>query len=276
MIKIINKGYYIAIGGEGKMFTLRQTAAYSNHDVHIQNLGHTVEVAEQRAFEVTGFKLEAPALNLNALASQVTLEDATLPYGKYRGELVVNIVEEDLGYLVWWANRAKEFYANDLNSKPSRLDRIIMEHPAVVEEIERREAAYKARQAKWKAEKEALQNSSKHIGEIGVRQEFVGTVTFTKSFENDWGIGFMTKLVTDDGNEVMYWNIIGADASEFNFDGKIDADKGDRVSFFAKIKDHGEYDGVKQTTVQRATKGKLLEAGESTKNYLSRYYPIED
>lgn len=266
-----DRGYSISIGGQHKMFTLRQ-GNQLGEEWHICNLAHTWEEAERKAFERTGIHLPAPECTLNPLATQVTREEATMPYGKHKDRLVLEVAEDDLGYLVWWALKAKDFYESDPNARVKRVDRFIMELPEVVEEIERREAAKAEREAKWQAEKEALRASSKHLGTIGERIQFTGTITFTKSFENDYGVGFMSKVITDDGSEVMYWNLFMLDASELGFsDNKLDGDKGDRITFFAKVKDHGEYDGVKQTVVSRATRGKLLEAGETNSEYIKRF-----
>lgn len=265
-------GYYIDIGGQHKMFTLWKKAPFSSSHMYIQNLAHTWEEAEAKAFEVTGFHLEAPACILDPLATQITRGDATMPYGKYRGRLVEDVVEDDIGYLVWWASRSKEFYESDPEARVKKIDKIIMELPEVTAELERRELARKEREAKWAAEKEAVRQSSRHLGTIGERIQFTGVITFTKSFENAYGIGWMTKVLTDDGCEVMYWNLLGLDAKEIGFEHhKLDGAKGDRVSFFAAVKDHGEYDGIKQTVVKRATKGKLLCPGEETTTYLQTY-----
>lgn len=266
-----DNGYFIAIGGQGKMFTLRKCNRLGE-EWHIQNLAHTWEEAEAKAFERTGFHLPAPECTLNPLASHMTIEDAKMPYGKYKDCLVTDVVKEDLGYLVWWTNRAKEFYESDPNAKVKRLDKIIMEIPAVVEELTRRENAHKEREAKRQAENEALQASSKFIGTIDERLQFTGTIVFTKSFENAYGIGHMTKVHTDDGSEVMYWNIIGLDASDLGFtDHKLDGNVGDKVTFYAAVKDHSVYNGIKQTVVKRATRGKLIEAGKETANYINMF-----
>jgi uncharacterized protein (DUF3820 family) len=267
-----DNGYHIEIGGEGKMFTLRKMAPYSNSDHHIQNLAHTWEEAEAKAFAITGFHLEAPAVMLNPLATQVTRGDATMPYGKYRGRLLTEVIEEDLGYLVWWSLKSKDFYESDPTANVKRFDRIVMELPEVLTEIECREKAKAEREAKWKAEAEAMQKSSRHLGTIGERMEFTGTVVFEKSFDTEYGVGFMTKVHTDDGCELMYWNIFGLDASELGYThGKLDSQKGDRITFFAAVKDHSEYNGIKQTVIKRATRGKLLEAGKENAININRY-----
>ena len=64
------------------------------------------------------------------------------------------------------------------------------------------------------------------------------------SGEGNYGTWFLTGVDTDQGF-VLYWNTL--DTAEAN----------DVVTFDARIKDHGEKDGVKQTVVSRATKIKI-------------------
>jgi hypothetical protein len=269
---LYQRGYFISIGGQGKMFTLRQ-GNNIGEEWHIQNLGHDMQTAEKRAKEITGFDLEAPSMILNPLASKVTWDEAKLPYGKHKGRFLSEVVNDDLGYLVWWSNRAKEFYESCPNERVKRFDKLVMETPEVIAEIEKRDAAYAVRKAQWEAEAQALRESSVHLGEVGERIQFTGTITFEKSFENEWGYSYLTKIRTDEGSEVIYWNLIPCLVNDVRECAakpttKMDATKGDRVTFFAKVKKHDEYNGVKQTVVQRATKGKLLGASEETARQL--------
>jgi hypothetical protein len=86
--------------------------------------------------------------------------------------------------------------------------------------------------------------NSNHIGQVGERVELTGTVRFVTAGEGVYGVWVMTCVDTDNG-VVIYWNSLKG------------AKKGDSVTFFAKIKDHSERDGEKQTIVQRATKIKV-------------------
>lgn len=269
--QILDRGYFISIGGDRKMFTLRQGNALG-HEWHIQNLSHTWEDAEAKAFEVTGFHLPAPECILNPLKSHETIDTALMPWGKYKGQNINEIAVFDLQYLNWMVTNDEEVAESDPDHKTDRTIKLIAKIPKLIEFRAEQARIKSEREAKWKAEREALQASSKHLGTIDERIKFTGTVTFTKFFENEWGYGSMTKVITDCGSEVMYWNTFGVDASELGFTGhKLDAAKGDRIEFMAAVKAHGEYEGTKQTTVKRATKGKLLSAGKETADYINTY-----
>lgn len=270
-MQLPDRGYFISIGGEHKMFTLRQ-GNMAGKEWHIQNLAHTWEEAEQRAFEVTGFHLAAPECILNPLASHITRSDATMPYGKYRGRLVTEIIDEDVGYLVWWAERCISFYAENKDQPVKRIDRIIMELPEVTEEIKRREELRAAREAKYEAERQKLRESSQYLGTIGERIQFTGTIAFVKHGGDEYRPWTLTKLITDEGSVVTYWNSYGMDATELGFEHhKLTGERGDRLTFFAAVKNHEEYNGIKQTVVGRATRGKLLCPGDDTVVYLKNY-----
>lgn len=102
-----------------------------------------------------------------------------------------------------------------------------------------------AREAEEAARVAAEKARSQYIGNVGERREFRGTVRFVTSGEGMYGRWYLTAIDTADG-VVLYWNHLGAE-------------RGDAVSFTARIKDHSERDGEKQTVVQRATKIEILE-----------------
>ena len=91
----------------------------------------------------------------------------------------------------------------------------------------------------------AQENTSQHIGEVGKRMKFVGVVKFVKTFDRpkfhyyDNGVGYLTHVDVD-GSTVVYFGSFG---SEY--------EKGSAVEFVATVKEHGEYQGVKQTVVNR-------------------------
>lgn len=92
--------------------------------------------------------------------------------------------------------------------------------------------------------------SSNHIGQIGSRKTFTGVVKSVKFFETMYGQGALT-TVDCDGEIVVYFNTLNTKM--------YSCEEGDSVEFDAKIKEHGEFNGVAQTVVSRATKVKVLE-----------------
>ena len=106
---------------------------------------------------------------------------------------------------------------------------------AVINAIEKR--------AEAKARFDLEKAKSNHIGVVGERQEFEAVVKFTTSYDTMYGTTFVVGMKIGDDTLI--------------FKGTADlvrAQRGDTVRFTARIKEHGERDGEKQTIVQRPTK----------------------
>lgn len=86
---------------------------------------------------------------------------------------------------------------------------------------------------------------SSHVGEVGKRMVFNGKVKSVTTFNrrkfhyHDSGVGYITRLVVD-GNEVIYFGDFGTNYP-----------KGSDITVVATVKEHGEYNGVKQTVIMR-------------------------
>ena len=90
---------------------------------------------------------------------------------------------------------------------------------------------------------------SQHFGIIGERQIFNNlTVEFITSFESDWGRVFVITLKDDCGHTFVYkgGNSYGAN-------------KGDKITLTATIKEHGDFRGLKQTRLARPAKVTVIE-----------------
>lgn len=109
----------------------------------------------------------------------------------------------------------------------------------------------------------------KHVGIVGERQEFAARVVFTKTFPADpenedpakarMFESYLTILNDVDGNVLKYWNRVNLPApTDEDPKAKRPAEKGERVQFCAMVAQHGEYQGIKDTLIQRVTKAKLL------------------
>jgi len=129
-----------------------------------------------------------------------------------------------------------------------------------------------ARQAEWAANRQAEQSqvaaTSNHIGVVGERQQFelkvVGVYEYDKPkfHYHDSSVGYITVMEDDAGNRVVYMNQLSEKGEDdYGCETWRTASKGDTVLFMAKVKTHGERDGVKQTVVQRPTKIVVI-AGE--------------
>lgn len=80
---------------------------------------------------------------------------------------------------------------------------------------------------------------SKHIGNIGDKIEFKATLNFVKGFDGYYGITWIHVLKDILGNVIVYKG------------SKKLGSKDMVLNIKAKIKDHGERDGVKQTLIER-------------------------
>jgi hypothetical protein len=95
-----------------------------------------------------------------------------------------------------------------------------------------------------KAATDAAAAVSQHVGTIGQRQDFTATVASVRSFEGNYGVGFVTTATDAAGNLLKYWNAFA------------DAEPGDTVEFSAAIKAHEQdrYNSAPVTVLSRATK----------------------
>lgn len=95
----------------------------------------------------------------------------------------------------------------------------------------------KAQQAEWAAQ----DAKSSWIGEVGMRGRFTFNVTIVASWDGVYGTTYLHVCRDADGNIIIYkgsnpWNA------------------GDKITCMAKVKEHSERKGVKQTIIQRPTK----------------------
>lgn len=93
---------------------------------------------------------------------------------------------------------------------------------------------------------------SVHFGKVKERLDIDGTVTFTKAFENDWGVTVLVKILTADGNVVVWWCSNPNNAPEI----------GEHVTGKATVKAHDTYEGIAQTVITRAKFAKAAPTAE--------------
>lgn len=89
------------------------------------------------------------------------------------------------------------------------------------------------------AQEELIKPSSRHIGEKGARSDFVLNVVRIVKKENICGIKYIHTLADDDGNAFVWYG-----------NGKP-LQAGHRYELRATISGHTEYNGIKQTVLQR-------------------------
>ena len=83
--------------------------------------------------------------------------------------------------------------------------------------------------------------NSEWVGEVSKRQQFTGEVLFIKPFTSNWGSSYITKFVTPEGNLLTV----------FGGNWKTQVTKGDTKNFVGTVKKHDEYQGTKQTILNR-------------------------
>lgn len=247
--------FSISVGRGNGLYTLRQFDRYDHYGdpifSYVKNLSRDPFVALDKAKNYVANKGYNPDADLDDFDpskisgltawgecdpwKQERIERAkrhVMPFGKYFGEKLSDV---PVSYL------ADFILAQDIDSIKS---------DTVVEIIRRYVVQFKADEfkayvveAKNKilvrdAELEAIRNKSKHFGNVGDRIELEATIVFSKGFDNFYGVTYINSLVDNDGNHFVYrGNELG--------------NAGDVVTLKATIKEHSEYNGVKQTVFNR-------------------------
>jgi hypothetical protein len=103
-----------------------------------------------------------------------------------------------------------------------------------------------AKNAERKAQYRAEALTKIHVGTVGERRDFDLTVRFVTYFETQWGTTWVFVMEDVEGNVVVYKG-----SSWLYNEQKNKADKGDKITLKATVKEHGERDGVKQTIIAR-------------------------
>lgn len=89
------------------------------------------------------------------------------------------------------------------------------------------------------AERQVDRGSSKHIGEVGKRQDFALTIQRIPEYEGQFGLTYIHLMKDAGGNVVVYKG------------GTRLGEPGEAVMVKATVKEHGERDGVAQTVISR-------------------------
>ena len=100
--------------------------------------------------------------------------------------------------------------------------------------------AQRAKRLAWKKDKILTKNKSQFVGQVKDRGTFDLTLTFRKGFDTDFGVSFLNTLKDAQGNVFTYWG------NSF-LDDEVDS----TITVKATIKDHREYQGTKQTVINR-------------------------
>ena len=88
-------------------------------------------------------------------------------------------------------------------------------------------------------ELKAADNHSEYVGEIGERKEFTLTINSVRTVDSYYGYCDLYNLSDEDGNEFVYIGTVDLGHPQ------------DTVCVRATIKNHKEYNGIKQTYINR-------------------------
>jgi hypothetical protein len=102
------------------------------------------------------------------------------------------------------------------------------------------------------AKKAGQKPASEYLGMVGEKSTFRATLLNVFPHESDFGVSFITKMVTEKG-EVLTWfasnDLEAKDEASARSEGLLC--KGVAMQVTGTIKKHSEYNGTKQTTVTR-------------------------
>jgi hypothetical protein len=159
-------------------------------------------------------------------------------------------------------SRAKKFYANDERAQEiteflagssydnadsflGKMETALNEYGSLTEG--QRNAVVKIidKRAALIAERQAADADCKWVGVVGERQAFSLTVQHVVALEGYYGTTYIN-ICRDENNDIVVYK--GSNGW---------SKKGTDVTCMAKIKEHGERDGIKQTIIQRPTKVKI-------------------
>jgi uncharacterized protein (DUF3820 family) len=236
---------YISTGAQNVMYTLRQSRSnrYFTTDFYICNLSLDLEKAIAKArdyFERIHYKHEFGEVFFNdcpeydprerrkGMTAKQTdavdeIERGFFPFGKHRGTKIEDAPD---GYVLWWADKANE---EDVVVKAlaSFCMGVALERNLIAKREEKR--------AEW----DARDRASNHVGVVGERLTFENAVAISiyhKASDYDDGYWINKFQIGDD--IIVYY-------------GKKLAEKGDTVTLKATIKRHNEWEGKKTTVIQR-------------------------
>jgi hypothetical protein len=109
--------------------------------------------------------------------------------------------------------------------------------------------------AKREAEREAKKTKSDWVGKLKERREFDLTLVFRTGWDTQWGYTCLLKFVDADDNVFVWKTGVGL----FDSEGRA-AEAGYKVRLKGTVKEHSEYDGVKQTVLTRCKEVEVAEA----------------
>lgn len=233
--------YYISSGKKNKLYTLRRvvTGPGFHEDGYIRSLGNKPDEAYKRAQDYISLcgrdlPLYDDGPELAAWSADGTEGNAAefvqtqiMPFGKYAGIHVSKIPVDYKAYIL--SNEPR-------NAIGEAVHNSFKDDPAVMEYVAAREDFQKAREEQRKRSAER----SQFYGAVGNRYDIEVTKIFEKWFDGYYGMNCVVIMHDDQDNVFKYF---GSAPPEMEDDA--------RYLISATVKKHEEYQGVKQTQLQR-------------------------
>lgn len=256
---VITATYFISSGRKNAMYTLRVSRSggvgmYAT-DNYICNLSTDPEKAEEKAREYydrwvsrhgeteyfkpvfagfADFDLFVRRGKMSVVDTErlELVEQGIMPFGK---NINKKFVELPMNTVLWWADQSKE---ENITEKGEVYQAVCAACMGVALEKD-----YIAKREEIRQERAERNTRSEYIGEIKKRMDFEGKIEAVVSCGmqqvsyNGWIEKFMNKIMVGD-NVVVYF-------------GKQLGEPGELINIRATVKAHEEYNGIKQTIVNR-------------------------
>lgn len=144
------------------------------------------------------------------------------------------------------------FVVRDIRNRLTRYGDVSDKQVALVLSI----AAEEKRAAEREAARRAGRALSEHVGEVGKRRLFRVVLDAMPHWETAYGTQYCLLLRDPNGNRIV-WKTSSpplVEVPEVGWSRQRGPEHGDVFEFVARVKEHGERDGEKQTVVTRPTK----------------------
>jgi len=179
------------------------------------------------------------------LEAPIIVESGTTGWGRRSRDFCRAFVVDAVGVVAMYKiHRSYDDSTGSSGPNPKRTEVIFERDNSLATEKLTEFAAVKDAKVKAIAEEKAASN---FIGAVGDRLDFQGTARLVWRGENQWGTTYIYLIKTQDGNTIKYMGKWLGQGESFS------------IRFKATVKKHEEYNGEKQTVVNRPMK---IQVGE--------------
>lgn len=238
--------YYISTGETNAMYTLRVSGSkwiggrypqLVTFDHYVMTLTGSFDTSVDKAKKHLGDNM----LHLLKVGDESELrkierkkvDHSIIRFGKYSGLTVSEVVDVDRKYLVWCAE-------NMSSKKHAETIKLIVDEVAGDVEKKREEERVMAE------EEDRAKAAKKWVGKIGEKIEDQLIYTGSTGYDTRYGHTNIHFFVDVDGNDYIWKTAVGRIHGEH-------MERGEVIYIKGTIKDHGEYNGVKQNVLTRCT-----------------------